>query len=70
MNKLIIDNRTDLTDAECLPYVQAVIYKGRISNNDKQYCFLTTFWKDKDTILYVSTELNDKSDRFIIMDEK
>mgnify|MGYP006428919481 CR=1 FL=1 len=70
MNKLIIDNRTDLTDAECLPYVERVINRGRISNNNKQYCYATSFEKDKETILIVITDLNSKSDRFTITEQK
>ena len=50
---------------ECLDLVQAVINKGRVSNNFKQYCYLTAF----DTglgVYHVATDLNKKSDRFTI----
>lgn len=44
-NKLIIRNYTDLSDYECLEYVQSVINTGKISQNKGilQYCFVTTF---------------------------
>ena len=68
MSKLIIENRTKgLSDYQCLAYVQEVIAQGRISNNDKQYCYLTAFKKVGDKIM-VSTDLNKNSDRFVIYD--
>ena len=68
MGKLIIENRTlALSDYQCLAYVEKVIAEGRISNNDKQYCYLTAFNKVSGKIM-VSTDLNKKSDRFIIYD--
>ena len=36
MNKLIIDNRTELTDLEAVTLVSKVIDQGRISNDGKQ----------------------------------
>ena len=41
MNKLIIDNRTELTDLEAVTLVSRVIAQGRISNDGKQYCYGT-----------------------------
>ena len=41
MNKLIIDNRTELTDFEAVTLVGKVIKQGRISNDGKQYCYGT-----------------------------
>ncbi|GAF86630.1 unnamed protein product, partial [marine sediment metagenome] len=38
MTKLIIENRTELSDIDILDLVKAVIKEGRISNNGKQYC--------------------------------
>jgi len=67
-NKLIIDNRTDLSDFEVLELISKVIKMGRISNNGKQYCYgtaINSFGK-----LYgIWTDLNEKSDRFVIMDK-
>ncbi|MFW6273041.1 MAG: hypothetical protein ACOC2U_04615 [bacterium] len=65
MNKLIIDNRTDLTDYEALLVVGKVVNQGRISNSGKQYCYGTVISID-DKKYMVSTDLNKKSDRFII----
>ena len=43
MSKLIIKNQTDIDDFSVLTLVQRVIKEGRISNNGKQYCYLTCF---------------------------
>lgn len=65
MNKLIIDNRTELTDLEAITLVSRVIAQGRISNDDKQYCYGTRITiKDKEYMIW--TDLNKKSDRFVI----
>lgn len=41
MNKIIIKNQTELSMIDVLELVKKVIKMGRISNNDKQYCYLT-----------------------------
>lgn len=67
MGKLIIENRSPLSDSEILPYVASVIELGRISNDGKQYCYGTTF-KQPNGIqgrLVIVTDLNEKSDRFV-----
>lgn len=70
MGKLIIENRTrGLSDYQCLSYVQKVIELGRVSNNDKQYCYLTAFEKVRGKVM-ISTSLNKNSDKFVIYDEK
>ena len=69
MSKLIIENRTKrLSDYQCLAYVEKVIAEGRVSNNDKQYCYLTAFGKVGGKIM-VATDLNKNSDRFVIYDD-
>ncbi len=68
MSKLIIDNQSDLSDWRVLYLVQQVINGGRVSNNDKQYCYLTSF-KLREGIYIVATDLNKKSDRFVIYKE-
>ena len=68
MSRLIIVNRTSmLSNYQCLYYVGKVIAKGRISNDNKQYCYLTAF-NEVDGKIMVATDLNKKSDRFIIYD--
>ena len=65
MNKLIIDNRTELTDLEAVTLVSKVINQGRISNDGKQYCYATGITiEDKEYMIW--TDLNKKSDRFVI----
>ena len=41
--KIIIRNYTDLEDFEAISYIRAVISEGKISDNGRQYCYLTTF---------------------------
>ena len=65
MNKLIIDNRTELSDINVVTLVGKVINQGRISNNNKQYCYGTGITiEDKEYMIW--TDLNKKSDRFVI----
>jgi len=63
MGKLIIENRTDMPDIEALWYVMEVMRDGRISNDGKQYCYATA-WKLTGIVVY--TDLNKKSDRFVV----
>jgi hypothetical protein len=65
MNKIIIDNRSDLEEACVLSLVAVVMSKGRISNSGKQYCYLTVLTIHNKQY-QVATELNKCSDRFII----
>ena len=68
MAKIIIDNRSDLTDLEAIKIVCDVIRYGRISNNNKLYCYLSMFMLDGSKY-QVSTDLNKRSDRFVIIKE-
>jgi len=63
--RIIIDNQTDLPMSEVLSYVRHVIRQGRISQNDTQYCYVTT-WTDE---VIVFTGKNKKSDRFVVTKE-
>ena len=65
MNKLIIDNRTGLTDFEAITLIIRVINQGRISKDNKQYCYLTEITIEEEKYI-VCTDLNKKSDRFVI----
>ena len=62
MSRLIIENRSSLSDAECLGRVQTIIDGGRVSNDGKQYCYYSVFNDD----IGVATFLNKASDRFVI----
>ena len=70
MSKIIIENRSEtLDDIDALRLVQKVIQGGRVSNDNKQYCYLTSFNYGVTGETYnVSTDLNKKSDKFIIYD--
>jgi len=69
MGKLIIDNRTEISDFDALCLIQKVVSEGRISNGDRQYCYLTVFHLESGEYS-VSTDLNKKSDRFMITHRK
>ena len=68
-NKLIIDNRTDISDMEALRMVIEVVEMGRISNDGKQYCYGTSIAKGSLDIM-IWAYLNKKSDRFVIVEDK
>lgn len=63
--KLIIENRSALTMAQILPYVERVISMGRISDNNTAYCYVTTFTNG----LIIAANRNDKSDRFVVYEK-
>lgn len=66
--KIIIENRTkDLSHCECLDYIQRVMSKGKVSNNNKQHCYLTVFGISN---ISVATYLNKKSERFVVYDSE
>jgi len=69
MNKLIIENRTALSDIESLDLVSRVIEEGRVSNDNKQYCYVS-IGNINHSSYAISTDLNKKSDRFVIMYNK
>lgn len=43
MNRIIINNKTSLSDMEALDMIKQIIAIGRVSNDGKQYCYGTTF---------------------------
>lgn len=63
-SKLILENRTDLPMVDFLRLAQEVVSMGRISNEGKQYCYLTSFKINQEEYVIVS-DLNEKSDRLI-----
>lgn len=46
MEKLIIVNKTDLPMSTILRMANGVITMGRISDDGKSYCYVSTFEKD------------------------
>lgn len=62
MNKLIIENRTDMSMQEAMIYAKHVVSDGYISNDNTQYCYATT-WPNG---IVVASHKNDKSDRLVI----
>ncbi len=61
-SKLILENLTNLPMVDFLRLAQEVVSVGRISNNDKQYCYLTSFTID-DQEYHIISDLNEKSDK-------
>ena len=70
MSKIIVENRSKtLDDIDAFRLVLKVIKGGRVSNDNKQYCYLTSFNYGVACQNYmVATDLNKKSDRFIVYD--
>jgi hypothetical protein len=67
--KLIINNKSDLSDISCLHYVAKVMEAGRISANGTQYCYAASFIiNEKEYLIY--SNLNKKSDLFTIINYK
>jgi hypothetical protein len=65
MEKLILENRSDLPMSKFLELVQEIIEEGRISNNNKQYCYLSVY-KINGKEYHIASELNKKSDKLIL----
>jgi hypothetical protein len=63
MSKIIIKNQTEIDDISVLTLIQRVIKNGRISNNGKQFCYLTSFDIDNQEY-HIVTDLNKCSDVF------
>jgi len=62
VSRLIVDCRANITMAEALEYAAVVVGKGRISNEGKQYCYVSSF---KDGIV-AHASVNKTSDRIVI----
>lgn len=63
MSKIIIKNQTEIDDISVLTLVQRVIKIGRISNNGKQFCYLSSF-EIENKEYHIVTDLNKCSDGF------
>ena len=63
--KIIIENRTTIPMERVLTYVAAVLSRGRISNNNTQYCYHTSYAGE----VGVSAFKNKNSDRFVVTRE-
>ncbi len=65
MEKIIIKNESELPMTKVLNLVDEVMKMGRVSNNNKQYCYLTVF--EIEGLKYqIVTDLRKKSDVFTI----
>lgn len=69
MNRIIINNKTELNDLQAIEMVKAVIEYGRCSNDNMQYCYLSSF-KKYGKVYQVSTDLRIRSDSFTIVQSK
>ena len=68
MEKIIIQNETDLPIVDVLPFVASVLRDGRVSDNGKAYCY-GSVWRDffvDGQHLMVAAIRNEKSDRFVV----
>ena len=65
MAKLILQNDSDLHVDIFLDLVKQVLALGRISNDGKQYCYLSSF-KVLDDEYHIVSDLNEKSDKLTL----
>jgi len=70
MGKLIIDNRSRVSDLMALSVCSYVVKRGRVSGTreKKQYCYATKIAMSGGTVLVVYAELNKKSDKLTVTD--
>lgn len=67
MGKIIIDNRTEISDELALKLVRRVVHDGRISKGGESYRLATSFpFADPKKEVLVYCDLNKRSDRFVI----
>ena len=66
MSKFIIENRTNISDIEVMEIISLIVEQGRISNDNKQYCYGSVVKSKSGAQYTVWTDLNKKSDRFVI----
>lgn len=67
MSKIIIDDRSSVGVIAAIDSVRRVVANGRISNNNKQYRYVSCF-HSTEGVVYVLSRLNKQSDSFIIID--
>jgi len=68
MEKLIVENRSNLDLKDAIILIKSVLDEGKISNEGKQHCYLTTFTFKGDKFS-VHSILNKKSERLVITAE-
>lgn len=69
MSRIIINNKSDLSDLEAVTIVQDIVERGRISNDGKQYCYLMTIEMKSGKKYAIQSGLNKKSDTFTIYND-
>ena len=67
MGKIIVNNKSSVSDDDILLYVSVIVGQGRISNNGKQYCYLVAK-KIAGVEVHIVSDLNAKSDKFTAYD--
>lgn len=63
MGRIIINNNSDLTDIEAMRMAINVMKMGRVSNEEKQYCYLSVSATGE---YHIVSDLRKKSDSFTI----
>ena len=69
MQKIIIKNQSDLSLVDAMRLVENVIEKGRISNDGKQYCYLSVY-ETEGKEYHITAGLNKGSDTFLVYKSK
>lgn len=72
-NRIIVENRSSVSDVDAMMMVRSVMQDGRVSNDGRQYCYATvfTFTAEDGAKRRVSVvaKQNKRSDRFVVDDE-
>jgi hypothetical protein len=69
MQKIIIKNESDLSIIDAMRLVEGVIKNGRISNDGKQYCYLSVY-EIEGFEYHVTAGQNKSSDTFLVYKSK
>lgn len=64
MSKIIINNKSHLDDINALVAVMSVLGEGKISNDGKQHCYVSTITLVGEVEVTVHTTLNKDSETF------
>ncbi len=73
MQKLILENQSDATWEQFLEMVKEIIKEGKVSNDEKQFCYVTTFRVvgfNVEKKYCVVSDLNKESDKLTIYNDK
>lgn len=66
MSKIIIHNKSNLSDTNAINYAWKVVLGGRISGDNDRYCYCSVFARDNGDKIAVYAKKNKASDTFVV----